>query len=80
MPIIFAVGGVHQDLPSKLIHDIWNFCDPFSMWGRSGSSSNTLATRFYGLTISISLRSRDRRLLSCRRMRNNPILRPDPVV
>jgi NADH-quinone oxidoreductase subunit D len=25
----FRVGGVHQDLPSKLIDDIWNFCDPF---------------------------------------------------
>jgi NADH-quinone oxidoreductase subunit D len=25
----FRVGGVHQDLPSKLVDDIWNFCDPF---------------------------------------------------
>jgi NADH-quinone oxidoreductase subunit D len=25
----FRVGGVHQDLPSKLLDDIWNFCDPF---------------------------------------------------
>jgi NADH-quinone oxidoreductase subunit D len=25
----FRVGGVHQDLPTKLIDDIWNFCDPF---------------------------------------------------
>ncbi len=25
----FRVGGVHQDLPPKLIEDIWNFCDPF---------------------------------------------------
>jgi NADH-quinone oxidoreductase subunit D len=25
----FRVGGVHQDLPSKLIDDIWDFCDPF---------------------------------------------------
>src|ERR1700745_2145464 len=25
----FRVGGVHQDLPAKLIEDIWNFCDPF---------------------------------------------------
>src|SRR3974390_777637 len=25
----FRVGGVHQDLPPKLIDDIWNFCDPF---------------------------------------------------
>jgi NADH-quinone oxidoreductase subunit D len=25
----FRVGGVHQDLPSKLIDDIWAFCDPF---------------------------------------------------
>src|SRR5213082_2242051 len=24
----FRVGGVHQDLPPKLIDDIWNFCDP----------------------------------------------------
>src|ERR1044071_9819864 len=23
------VGGVHQDLPPKLIDDIWAFCDPF---------------------------------------------------
>src|SRR5215217_7152323 len=23
------VGGVHQDLPEKLIDDIWDFCDPF---------------------------------------------------
>src|SRR6266480_2462609 len=23
------VGGVHQDLPPKLVDDIWNFCDPF---------------------------------------------------
>jgi len=22
-------GGVHQDLPSKLVDDIWDFCDPF---------------------------------------------------
>ena len=25
----FRVGGVHQDLPPKLIDDIWTFCDPF---------------------------------------------------
>ena len=25
----FRVGGVHQDLPSKLLDDIWAFCDPF---------------------------------------------------
>jgi NADH-quinone oxidoreductase subunit D len=25
----FRVGGVHQDLPEKLIDDIWDFCDPF---------------------------------------------------
>src|SRR4026209_87069 len=25
----FRVGGVHQDLPSKLIDDIYGFCDPF---------------------------------------------------
>jgi NADH-quinone oxidoreductase subunit D len=25
----FRVGGVHQDLPPKLVDDIWNFCDPF---------------------------------------------------
>jgi len=25
----FRPGGVHQDLPSKLIDDIWDFCDPF---------------------------------------------------
>jgi NADH-quinone oxidoreductase subunit D len=25
----FRVGGVHQDLPPKLIDDIWEFCDPF---------------------------------------------------
>src|SRR6516162_3612697 len=25
----FRVGGVHRDLPPKLIDDIWNFCDPF---------------------------------------------------
>jgi NADH-quinone oxidoreductase subunit D len=25
----FRPGGVHQDLPPKLIDDIWNFCDPF---------------------------------------------------
>src|ERR1044072_5933683 len=25
----FRVGGVHQDLPPKLIDDIWDFCDPF---------------------------------------------------
>src|SRR5881394_2281875 len=25
----FRVGGVHQDLPSKLIDDIGGFCDPF---------------------------------------------------
>ena len=25
----FRVGGVHQDLPEKLIDDIWGFCDPF---------------------------------------------------
>ncbi len=25
----FRVGGVHQDLPPKLIDDIWNWCDPF---------------------------------------------------
>ena len=25
----FRVGGVHRDLPLKLIDDIWNFCDPF---------------------------------------------------
>ncbi len=22
-------GGVHQDLPAKLVDDIWDFCDPF---------------------------------------------------
>ena len=25
----FRIGGVHQDLPEKLIDDIWAFCDPF---------------------------------------------------
>jgi NADH-quinone oxidoreductase subunit D len=25
----FRPGGVHQDIPSKLIDDIWDFCDPF---------------------------------------------------
>ena len=25
----FRVGGVHRDLPPKLIDDIWAFCDPF---------------------------------------------------
>jgi NADH-quinone oxidoreductase subunit D len=25
----FRPGGVHQDLPPKLIDDIWGFCDPF---------------------------------------------------
>jgi NADH-quinone oxidoreductase subunit D len=25
----FRVGGVHQDLPEKLIDDIWAFCNPF---------------------------------------------------
>ncbi|MEX0751479.1 MAG: NADH-quinone oxidoreductase subunit D [Xanthobacteraceae bacterium] len=25
----FRAGGVHQDLPPKLIDDIWDFCDPF---------------------------------------------------
>src|SRR5512145_2939064 len=25
----FRAGGVHQDLPEKLIDDIWAFCDPF---------------------------------------------------
>jgi len=25
----FRPGGVHQDLPRKLIDDIWAFCDPF---------------------------------------------------
>src|SRR5437667_2774784 len=25
----FRPGGVHQDLPAKLIDDIWAFCDPF---------------------------------------------------
>jgi NADH-quinone oxidoreductase subunit D len=25
----FRVGGVHQDLPPKLIDDIWDFCGPF---------------------------------------------------
>jgi hypothetical protein len=29
----FRVGGVHQDLPPKLIDDIWNFCDPRGMGG-----------------------------------------------
>src|SRR5260370_16866565 len=25
----FRIGGVHQDLPGKLLDDIWAFCDPF---------------------------------------------------
>jgi NADH-quinone oxidoreductase subunit D len=25
----FRVGGVHQDLPPRLLDDIWDFCDPF---------------------------------------------------
>ncbi len=25
----FRPGGVHQDLPGKLLDDIWDFCDPF---------------------------------------------------
>ncbi len=25
----FRIGGVHQDLPAKLIDDIYNWCDPF---------------------------------------------------
>jgi NADH-quinone oxidoreductase subunit D len=25
----FRVGGVHQDLPPRLLDDIWTFCDPF---------------------------------------------------
>ena len=29
MRTISGVGGVHQDLPSKLLDDIWAFCDPF---------------------------------------------------
>jgi len=24
----FRIGGVHQDLPPKLLDDIWAFCDP----------------------------------------------------
>ena len=29
MPTISGFGGVHQDLPPKLLDDIWAFCDPF---------------------------------------------------
>ncbi|RUV51031.1 NADH-quinone oxidoreductase subunit D [Mesorhizobium sp. M7A.F.Ca.MR.228.00.0.0] len=25
----FRIGGVHQDMPAKLLDDIWAFCDPF---------------------------------------------------
>jgi NADH:ubiquinone oxidoreductase subunit D len=25
--VAINVGGVHRDLPLKLIDDIWNFCD-----------------------------------------------------
>jgi len=25
----FRVGGVHQDLPPRLLDDVWTFCDPF---------------------------------------------------
>jgi Respiratory-chain NADH dehydrogenase, 49 Kd subunit len=25
----YRVGGVHEDLPPKLLDDIWAFCDPF---------------------------------------------------
>jgi NADH-quinone oxidoreductase subunit D len=25
----FRIGGVHQDLPPKLVDDIWGWCDPF---------------------------------------------------
>ena len=25
----FRVGGVHQELPPRLVDDIWDFCDPF---------------------------------------------------
>ncbi len=25
----FRIGGVHQDLPAKLVEDIYNWCDPF---------------------------------------------------
>jgi NADH-quinone oxidoreductase subunit D len=25
----FRIGGVHQDLPAKLLDDIWDFCEPF---------------------------------------------------
>src|SRR5438067_13184631 len=25
----FRVGGVHRDLPPKLLDDSWEFCDPF---------------------------------------------------
>lgn len=25
----FRIGGVHQDMPPKLLDDIWAFCDPF---------------------------------------------------
>ena len=25
----FRIGGVHQDLPAKLLQDIYDFCDPF---------------------------------------------------
>jgi NADH-quinone oxidoreductase subunit D len=33
----FRIGGVHQDLPPKLIDDIEAFCDPFlKAWGFSG--------------------------------------------
>ena len=25
----FRIGGVHQDLPEKLVDDIYAWCDPF---------------------------------------------------
>jgi NADH-quinone oxidoreductase subunit D len=39
----FRVGGVHQDLPPKLLDDIWTFCDPFlQVWATTTWPCDTL--------------------------------------
>ena len=37
----FRVGGVHQDLPSKLLDDIWAFCDQSASTGPSRNASSS---------------------------------------
>jgi len=49
----FRVGGVHQDLPPKLLDDIGAFCDPITCHFSPASSRGKLDRTISGQRASI---------------------------